>query len=193
MKKKYHLEYEETEETFADMYEIFYNDRSYYFYKLIITIVGLLALFIQISIDHSRLSVMYITKFVLLWALAYVAGHYLVKNVLTKINAKKAVKTGADKYRARKEKCGDDLKIEMDFYEDKFTVTFHEKIEEYSYKEITRMRTNDKFYGLVVGGVYGNKAMVGFPASALGAIDKDAFCSYMEEKSTNVAGGFKKQ
>lgn len=193
MKKKYHLEYEETQQTFTDMYQVFYDDRSNYFYKLIITIVGALMLFIQISVNPARLEIMFLSKYLLLWTLAFVLGYLLAKHVIKGINAQYAVRTGEEKYRSRVDKCGSELLITMDFYEENFTVLFQNEKKEYSYKEVSRMIASDKFYGLVVGGVYGNKEMVGFPASALNVIDKEMFLSDMERKCQNVAGGFKKR
>lgn len=193
MKKFYHLEYQETEQTFADMFQVYFDDRSYYFYKLIVTIAGFLALFIKISMKTTILSVMFFTKFLLFWALGYVVGYLVVKYVISGINAKKAIRTGEEKYKLRVEKCGADLKIELDFQADNFTVTFQDKKVEYSYKEVSRMPASDKYYGFVVGGVYGNKEMMGFPADCLDPSDKEAFENDMAEKCQNVAGGFKKR
>lgn len=192
MKKLYHLEYQETEQTFTDMFELYLNDKTYYFYRIIVRFGGIGILAMRLSMGISTLTASFFIKFLVLWALAYVAGYFLVKKVLVGVNARSAQKTGKEKYQLRTEKCGTDLKMTLDFHKENFTVKFQNEKKEYSYKEITRMLESDKFYGLVVGGVYGEKQMIGFPAEALSPEDKEAFCADLAEKCTNVAGGFKK-
>lgn len=191
MKKFYRLEYQETEKTFADMHELYFNDKSYYFYRLIVRFVGILLLCMRLTMGLSTLSLAFFVKFFLLWALAYVAGYFLVSKVLVKMNARSAQQVGKEKYQMRTEKCGTDLKMTLDFHSENFTVTFQNEKKEYSYKEITRMLESDEFYGFVLGGVYGEKQMIGFPAEAICPEDKEAFHVDLAEKCTNVAGGFK--
>ena len=93
MKKMYHLEYEENEETFADMYLMYYNSRSKYMYKFIVTMVGVLFLFIRFFAYRSSFDVPYVMKYLVLWALAYVLGYLLEKHVLRKSNCKQAERT----------------------------------------------------------------------------------------------------
>ena len=191
MRKKYHLEYEEDEQVFTDMYLMYYNNRSSYVYKMIVTFGGILALFIQFFASRT-FDIIFIAKFVVLWALAFVAGYLLEKHVIRKTNVRSARQMGQKNYKLRVEKRGTELLVSLDFYEDKFTVVFQDQKEEYSYKEVSRMFESERFFGLVVGGVYGQKAMIGFPASCLEGTDKEAFRVYLAEKCTNVARGFKK-
>lgn len=192
MNQLYHIEYEENEQTFADMYQMYYNNRSSYFYKLIVTIGGLFFLITQMSVDMSAFSIAYIIEFLVKWALAYAAGYILNKYVITRINAQNAQKTGKGNYEKRVEKFGRSLKIEVDFYEEKFVVSSQGQKEEYPYKEVTRLYESERLFGIIVGGIYGKKAMVGFPAGSLDMAERERFSNHMAEKCQNVAGGFKK-
>lgn len=192
MNQLYHIEYEENEQTFADMYQMYYNNRSSYFYKLIITFGGLFFLVAQISVDMSVLSIIFFVKFLIKWALAYIAGYFFVKYVIRRIDAGSAQKIGKQSYEKRTEKFGMDLKVKIDFFEDNFTMSFQGEEKEYTYKEVSRLYKSERFYGIVVGGIYGKKAMVGFPAGSMDKATREQFGSFMAEKCRNVAGGFKK-
>lgn len=192
MKTMYHLEYEESEQTFADMYQLFYDSRSLYFYKLVVTIGGLLALAIQLSISKAAFSLPSIIKLLVLWALAYAVGYLTVKYLIRRIDSKSAKITAERNYKLRREQCGTDLRVMIDFYEDTFFVLFQDKKKEYSYKEVTRMLQSEQFFGLVVGGVYGKKEMVGFPAACIDAAEKEVFLQQLEGKCANVSKGFRK-
>ena len=192
MKKLYHLEYEETEQTFTDMFRIYNSNRRSYMYKMIVTFAGALVLAIMFIGYGFHPPLKNVMVLLVLWTLAYVIGYFLVKYVISAVDERGAQKKGKKSYQERVEKFGTDLKIRFDFYEDKFTTSFQDKKDEYSYKEVSRMFENGRIYGMVVGGVYGNKAMISFPAACLDAVNKDKFLEFMAQKCQNTAGGFKK-
>lgn len=192
MKPIYRFEYEETEETFRDMYLMFYQSRSGYGYKLTIFFMGLLILFMQVSPDPSVLTPVYIVQYAVLWALAFLLGYLGNKYIYSRFNQKNAVKSGKEAYEERVRKKGPELNVSIDCYEDEFVVSFQEMKEQHSYQEISRLMETDRMFGTVVGGVRGQKKMVSFPKAALKDADIEAFRKFMTGKCVNVAGGFKK-
>lgn len=193
MKKLYHLEYEETEQMFAEMHQMYFNNRNSYISKVIITFVGAFILFINVASNlQETLKPAFLVKFFGLWILAYVAAYLIVKHVAKPLYAKHAVKVAKEKFNERKELCGESLKVSADFYEDNFIVKFLGEEKDYVYKEVSHLYYTDTLLGFVVGGVYGEKAMLNFPRESLNKKWEKEFYRFIAEKCTNVAGtGFK--
>ncbi|WP_346663714.1 hypothetical protein [uncultured Merdimonas sp.] len=191
MEPKFRFEYEETEQTFTDMYMMYYKSRSGYGYKLTIFFMGLLILFMQVSPDPSVLTPKYIITYALMWALAFLLGYLGNKYVYSRFNVKNAAKSGRQAYEERVKKRGTELQVVINCFEEYFGMVFQDQNAYYTYQEISRLMETERMYGVVVGGIRGQKKMICFPKAALEGDKDEEFRRFMAAKCVNVAGGFK--
>lgn len=190
MKKKYHFEYEETEELYIDMYRLYYQNRNTYMYKLVVFFVGLLLLSIKLTADFSLLFSLFIIKFLCIWALIFVAAYLVNRYLLPGLNAKKGEKRGKEIFRQRQEKSEPGTKMVIDCYDEEFTIAFGTHKNEYTYWEVSNLYDTSLFFGAVVGGPRGDRSMAVFPKSCMRNGEQEAFRRFFDSKCVNAHKGF---
>ena len=94
MKKKFHFEYEETEELYINMYRVYFKNRNTYMYKLIVFFVGALVLAIRLTADFSLIFSLFMVKFLVVWGAVFGAAYLINRYLVSGLNVKKGEKRG---------------------------------------------------------------------------------------------------
>lgn len=191
MKKKFHFEYEETEELYIDMYRVYFKNRNTYMYKLIVLFVGALVLAIQVTTDPSLIISVFMLKFLLIWGAVFGAAYLVNRYLIAGLNIKKGEKRGREIFQMRKEKSEPGTKMIIDCFEEEFSITFADHKNEYTYWEVSHLYDADLFLGAVVGGPRGDRSMAVFPKSCMTEKELEMFRRFLDGKCVNVRKGFR--
>lgn len=192
MKKKYHFEYEESEELYIDMYRLYYRNRNTYMYKLVIFFVGLLVLAVRVTSDISLLLSPFIIKFLCVWALIFGAAYLINRYLMPGFNRKKGEKRGKDIFQQRMEKNEPGMKMIIDCYDEEFTISYGDHKNEYTYWEVSHLYDTSLFFGAVVGGPRGDRSMAVFPKNCMKNGEQETFRRFIDSKCVNAHKGFQK-
>lgn len=191
MRNRFEIEYNETEEILTDMHELYLKKQSAYTYKMVLLIFGTFVFFIfkwgQWEELMTPSGLAFIVKFVVLWALCFIAGHHLNKTMFAKLNRQVAEERGKRYYEKRKEAFKGDMKVSIkDGGDEKFSVTSHGETIEYSYNRITKLFESDKMFAALINIEHGNTQLICFPKSRLGDMTEEEFQAFFLEKCIYV-------
>lgn len=192
MKKKFHFEYEETEELYINMYRVYFKNRNTYMYKLIVFFVGALVLAIRLTADFSLIFSLFMVKFFVVWGAVFGAAYSINRYLVSGLNVKKGEKRGREIFQMRTEKCEPGMKMVIDCFDEDFKISFGDHKNEYTYWEVSHLYDADLFLGAVVGGPRGDRSMAVFPKSCMSENELETFRRFLDGKCVNVRKGFQK-
>lgn len=197
MTPRFTIKYEETKENIFRTCELYRLDSSINGFRigaLALSIMILVAMIANMGVFQSSPVevVIFLLKYCGIWALIFVGLECFRKTFGKKLASTAAYGDANGAYERRKEKNINDLRVEIDFFDDHLVNITPTSQKEYSYKQVVKLLESDKAIGLVIRSEQGAKGLFAFPKEALEDTSPDAFKSFIENCCPHVKKGFRK-
>lgn len=188
MNPTFRLKYKETEKQMTDTFKLFLLYKNYNSYKSYVAFLGVFIYIFIMYIMKPRinLGLLYFTlQFLSFWLAAFVVGDIYAKTSGRKKALKDAEMYGYDQYHRRLENRREELEIEVEFFDDKFTFTVKENVTDYNYNDVSRILETKDVYGIMIGHKLTNNQILAIPKSSMKKEKREKFIDFLMEKTTN--------
>ena len=196
MANYYRVAYKESQNTLKQICELFRVDSSDITIKFVMTVMGPLVFYFMWEYGNPGGGTpggmtFFVIKYIVVWALAFVAAVILNRTIWRKVLSTTAVGDAEDQFDRRCRLNGGPVSSEIHFFDDHFDSVTAKKTRSFSYKDVTKILETKEAFGVVVKAdpetVGSARAMIGFPKTALegkkseevlerNAADKKAMC-----------------
>ena len=132
----------------------------------------------------------FVIKYIVVWALAFVAAVILNRTIWRKVLSTTAVGDAEDQFDRRCRLNGGPVSSEIHFFDDHFDSVTAKKTRSFSYKDVTKILETKEAFGVVVKAdpetVGSARAMIGFPKTALEGNNTDELAEFLLERCRNM-------
>ena len=177
MANYYRVAYKESKNTLKQICELFRVDSSDITIKFVMTVMGPLVTF-------------FVIKYIVVWALAFVAAVILNRTIWRKVLSTTAVGDAEEQFDRRCRLNGGPVSSEIHFFDDHFDSVTAKKTRSFSYKDVTKILETKEAFGVVVKAdpetVGSARAMIGFPKTALEGNNTDELAEFLLERCRNM-------
>ena len=132
----------------------------------------------------------FVIKYIVVWALAFVAAVILNRTIWRKVLSTTAVGDAEDQFDRRCRLNGGPVSSEIHFFDDHFDSVTAKKTRSFSYQDVTKILETKEAFGVVVKAdpetVGSARAMIGFPKTALEGNNTDELAEFLLERCRNM-------
>ena len=195
MANYYRVAYTESDEVLKKICELFDVDSSDITIKVVVAILGPLVFWFMYDYGNpgggtTGGMILFILKFIALWALAFAAAVVLNRTIWRKALEATAAGQADEQFKKRCKLYGGPVKAEIRFYDDHFESIVGEKTKAYTYDKVTKILQTKEAFGVAVKddmGAMGNaRSMYGFPKEALEGGDVDGLAEFLLARCSNM-------
>ena len=179
MANYYRVAYKESQNTLKQICELFRVDSSDITIKFVMTVMGPLVFYFMWEYGNPGGGTpggmtFFVIKYIVVWALAFVAAVILNRTIWRKVLSTTAVGDAEDQFDRRCRLNGGPVSSERSF----------------SYKDVTKILETKEAFGVVVKAdpetVGSARAMIGFPKTALEGNNTDELAEFLLERCRNM-------
>ena len=177
MANYYRVAYKESKNTLKQICELFRVDSSDITIKFIVTVMGPLVFYFMCKYGNPGGGTpggmtFFVIKFIVVWALAFVAAVILNRTIWRKVLSTTAVGDAEEQFDRRCRLNGGPVSSEIHFFDDHFDSVTAKKTRSFSYKDVTKILETKEAFGVVVKAdpetVGSARAMIGFSKDCTG-------------------------
>ena len=175
--------------------ELFRVDSSDITIKFIVTVMGPLVFYFMCKYGNPGGGTpggmtFFVIKYIVVWALAFVAAVILNRTIWRKVLSTTAVGDAEEQFDRRCRLNGGPVSSEIHFFDDHFDSVTAKKTRSFSYKDVTKILETKEAFGVVVKAdpetVGSARAMIGFPKTALEGNNTDELAEFLLERCRNM-------
>ena len=195
MANYYRVAYKESKNTLKQICELFRVDSSDITIKFIVTVMGPLVFYFMCKYGNPGGGTpggmtFFVIKFIVVWALAFVAAVILNRTIWRKVLSTTAVGDAEDQFDRRCRLNGGPVSSEIHFFDDHFDSVTAKKTRSFSYQDVTKILETKEAFGVVVKAdpetVGSARVMIGFPKTALEGNNTDELAEFLLERCRNM-------
>ena len=195
MANYYRVAYKESKNTLKQICELFRVDSSDITIKFIVTVMGPLVFYFMCKYGNPGGGTpggmtFFVIKYIVVWALAFVAAVILNRTIWRKVLSTTAVGDAEEQFDRRCRLNGGPVSSEIHFFDDHFDSVTAKKTRSFSYKDVTKILETKEAFGVVVKAdpetVGSARAMIGFPKTALEGNNTDELAEFLLERCRNM-------
>ena len=155
MANYYRVAYKESKNTLKQICELFRVDSSDITIKFIVTVMGPLVFYFMCKYGNPGGGTpggmtFFVIKYIVVWALAFVAAVILNRTIWRKVLSTTAVGDAEEQFDRRCRLNGGTVSSEFHFFEDHFDRVTAKKTIPWSYKDVTKDLEKKEEFGIVV-------------------------------------------
>ena len=155
MANYYRVAYKESKNTLKQICELFRVDSSDITIKFIVTVMGPLVFYFMCKYGNPGGGTpggmtFFVIKYIVVWALAFVAAVILNRTIWRKVLSTTAVGDAEEQFDRRCRLNGGPVSSEIHFFDDHFDSVTAKKTRSFSYKDVTKILETKEAFGVVV-------------------------------------------